>query len=925
MYIHVRCLDFNSGDPVPGVALTCTIKVAPRVLVLGAQHDDPPPGPPTSLKSKAAAGTPGAKRLKILEDEAVTMALSPRVAGPDGEARFEVDVEPEYQRQSAAHPPGSNEEFFDMAVYFRLGGSIHGLKGESQSINTASVKGPTRSVTVERVVVVDGAKSIVGHTTRETCRLWFQLHGEQLRDALYECIVQPTAGGESGAQVLPVSFSEEHARTQTLTVEGLTPGTAYRYWLRMRRGDVEWILSQGSFRTAAADERALTVLFGSCFKPIDEEGNDPERDLQHWKRLAGRSDGDLQLFLGDQVYCDEVPEPPDRNWLPGYIERYNQFWAYHPVRQALSRRPTYMITDDHEVKDDWGMDDRIPPERITAGEDAFRIFQLAHSPSGRDGPFHYHFRRGPAAFFMMDSRSKRGTDGEFPSFGKEQWRDFVAWAKSSDEVRDADIIVFGSPVPVALLPIDELRVMANNLAVVVGALVGAFAGSPHVLTPNAIGAWLGAVGAEIAYEKVEKTKLADVDYREAWTHGPNQSELSPLLNVLFALANGLDLDPEHPDPTFRRTRAVFILGGDCHFGLMHVITSNSRSAPDHGTNPLLMHLTSSAIGRPPQDNEYLRFLFRDIADTPQDLPSIVEKLAGDFPEKATQFVLDIGGDKRYCAAALGALFECNVGRLRIERVGSGRRYRVQAVIEGEAHDLSKVVEVDLDARPVVWRGYDTDLRLSQSLLAFGSVPLGATATRILTIRNFTGRDVEIATSSPVDQFSWTPFQGVIAHSSERRIEVQYTGSPFISRADLRITCDTPGSPYQVLLLGKGPGGIPPDPGFPPNLIYAPQVLTFAGLQNGETDTRTFTIENVTGRKVEVSVSKPPPTGQFSSSGFEGILQPGDKQSIEVHYTASPSIARAVLTITSNTPASPQEVALVGKGPGGFPPPDTEPR
>ena len=50
---------------------------------------------------------------------------------------------------------------------------------------------------------------------------------------------------------------------------------------------------------------------------------------------------------------------------------------------------------------------------------------------------HYHFRRGPVAFFVMDGRTARGDDDEFPIFGRRQWADLKVWAASS-EARDED-------------------------------------------------------------------------------------------------------------------------------------------------------------------------------------------------------------------------------------------------------------------------------------------------------------------------------------------------------------------------------------------------------------------------------------------------------------------------------------------------------
>jgi hypothetical protein len=683
MRIEVVCSDLLTGARVSGADLACTVRVAPRNFRLVERNERVP---------------------IVLNGEAVTLPVRSATSGADGTARFEISVAAEFRRMTAERL--GDDRFLDVAALVSFQGVWEGMdRGSSFFVATTSATSATGDVDVRRLVLIDPAKTIVGHTTDRTCRLWFQLHGPQVAGRRYECEVRPARQGGPGGQTRQVSFVESRARTAVLDLAGLEPGAAYGYRLWSRqpgRPAADRMLCEGSFQTAGADERELTLLFGSCHKPLDTGAYDPARDLQIWRRLADRGDGDLQLFIGDQVYGDEVPNPVrGERWFDGYVRRYNAFWAYQPVRQALGSRPTYMATDDHEVTDDWGMDESIPDPRITDGVEAFRVFQLAHSPVGVDSPvLHYHFRRGPVAFFVMDGRSQRGTDRDFPIFGRRQWRDFVAWA-SSPETRRADVIVFVSPVPVALLPIENLRDAAREAATVTGTLAGLLTGGLFGGGPVA-GAVLGAVGASLAYDKIEEDQLGGSDFREMWTLESNQGEMTRLLNVLFALANDLNLEEPDAGPG-PRPRAVFVLGGDCHFGLAHLIASNRRGGPDHRRNPQLMHLTSSAIGRPPQDRPAMRALFQDLDETPPDFDSIKERLVGLLSDRAVEFVLDDRGDKHYRAAALGALFERNVGRLQIRRVGDGRRYQFDATIEGETRSLVQLFEVDLDARPVRWR------------------------------------------------------------------------------------------------------------------------------------------------------------------------------------------------------------------------------
>ena len=91
--------------------------------------------------------------------------------------------------------------------------------------------------------------------------------------------------------------------------------------------------------------------------------------------------------------------PLGDTWFERYVGRYHQFFSYWPMREVMRRTPTYMIFDDHDVKDDWGITEVQDEGRVDAALDAYRRFQQAHNPGGADRPaFHYDFTWGPAAF-----------------------------------------------------------------------------------------------------------------------------------------------------------------------------------------------------------------------------------------------------------------------------------------------------------------------------------------------------------------------------------------------------------------------------------------------------------------------------------------------------------------------------------------------
>ena len=205
--------------------------------------------------------------------------------------------------------------------------------------------------------------------------------------------------------------------------------------------------------------------------------------MERWRALAGRDDYDLLLLTGDQIYEYGIERKwPAASWFERYYRRYHQLRVYRLMRQILRRTPTYMILDDHEVMDDYGssVGDQ---DRIADALRAYRIFQHTKNPNGPLGPFDFTFRRGPVAFFVSDVRSKRKTDTNSPILGRDQLERLRAWA-ASPEVATADVIVFVTAVPMALLPTEVLRKIAGELAGDAGGTAGTFVGILAGLASN---------------------------------------------------------------------------------------------------------------------------------------------------------------------------------------------------------------------------------------------------------------------------------------------------------------------------------------------------------------------------------------------------------------------------------------------------------
>ncbi len=565
--------------------------------------------------------------------------------------------------------------------------------------------------TIDKGLVIDLATSIVGDTSSAHTTLWFQLHFPPRAGDVYTCELRPIGQPNAAPLIHPIQFDPARAMTCVTTFLGLSPATNYGYilWRRAPSGETN-LVTQGRVRTIAANPTKMTIEFASCHQPSNDTA------LNRWAVLSRRTEQDMLILLGDQIYGDSAPkmfpatrigadgkEHPD--WPIVYEQRYNQQFAYQPMRNAMRTRPVYMMLDDHDVVDDWGLDrdkhanDADYLAREAAALRAYDIFQQAHNPGGANPPhLDYHFKRGAACFYVTDNRTGRGWDPNHPVLGQAQVQRLRQWARSS-EVLDSDLVFLVVPVPPAMLPIAAMQKLAHELApalgatagglagMIVGGLVGLLVAGPPGAAYGALGAGstlaaLGLVGAEPLLSYYEDT-ITEPDIRDAWTYDDNLPDLTNLLDIAFDIANDIQGDGR-PGP---KPKGVFLLCGDYHYGAVHSLMSNRKSdGHDHRNNPTLLQITSSPISAIPLDSD----MMDKILDT-------IDELAV-FPL-----------DGHYVAKQHARLMERNFGRFSFEKSGPGRRYRIQFAVEGQADALTEMFELDLDARPVKMRNMIGDI------------------------------------------------------------------------------------------------------------------------------------------------------------------------------------------------------------------------
>lgn len=176
------------------------------------------------------------------------------------------------------------------------------------------------------------------------------------------------------------------------------------------------------------------------------------------KMESGHISPQFMLMLGDQIYADATAGLMDS---PSAFEKVTlatrRAFASSGFRALTSRLPTYMVIDDHEISDNWSIDELNYREGFGQARKAalrlrdtafstFAAYQWAHSPRNVAVPgFNYQFDGPGSSFFVLDTRSNRQRYRATPQVcSPAQLSALEAWlGQRPDEVK---FIVTGSVV-----------------------------------------------------------------------------------------------------------------------------------------------------------------------------------------------------------------------------------------------------------------------------------------------------------------------------------------------------------------------------------------------------------------------------------------------------------------------------------------------
>jgi hypothetical protein len=291
---------------------------------------------------------------------------------------------------------------------------------------------------------------VVGHTDDTSARVWIQAldhPGE------YRLRVQ-------GAGLF--NFFSTEARLEFGTgiaiADGLRPDRVYRYNV-LRRGRLV-AGSRGTFRTMPSPGSPASLLF--CVVSCSQTKNDGVWKL--FDAFVEKAKPHFVLMMGDQVYMDQDEPDVYKEHLESkpavrrraMAETYRLNWSREPVRKVMANVPTYMMWDDHDIRDGFASvasDSKTLAVKFPRGQriflknnayfedarDVYWHFQGCHNPlptgdpslpnyiagpppPGKRRAMPFVFRCGRLVVLVLDARGDRDVfRKDYPVLGAEQW------------------------------------------------------------------------------------------------------------------------------------------------------------------------------------------------------------------------------------------------------------------------------------------------------------------------------------------------------------------------------------------------------------------------------------------------------------------------------------------------------------------------
>ena len=202
-------------------------------------------------------------------------------------------------------------------------------------------------------------------------------------------------------QTASVDADTTHDFTVKITINGLTPWTAY-YYRFSRQDDPSQISRVGTFRTAPDVDQAQEFTF--AFSGDANQLSQPF--LIFDSVVADRPD--FFIFDGDTIYAD-ISGSPVATDLPSYREKYRGNRDSH-MQDMFASMATWPMWDDHEVVNNYaGTDDPLVAGYVFQAYQAFFEY-MPITPSETFRTYRSTRYGSLAEFFFLDGRQYRSAE-----------------------------------------------------------------------------------------------------------------------------------------------------------------------------------------------------------------------------------------------------------------------------------------------------------------------------------------------------------------------------------------------------------------------------------------------------------------------------------------------------------------------------------
>lgn len=292
---------------------------------------------------------------------------------------------------------------------------------------------------------------LLGEVTGDSAKVWFR--SSLAKENTF--VVRLFLDAEE-VDFQEVFTDPENDFTGLVHFKGLQENSSYEVKIYL----VKELVASICLKTRYSKKKNLHFVFGSCrynhwHNTFKDDAKDGDKTFQEIHKLHKNSALDFALFLGDQIYADPTYSVGISQSFEDFSTTYQKAFQQKHFHKLLSEVPSYMILDDHEIRDNWSKDllDSFSffenrEEIYKNGIKTYSVWQHARNPDTNEGEYWFKFTHSGIPFFVLDIRTQRVRHPHMghrkTMLGDQQLGDLLQWLYST---KGLPIRFIGSGVP----------------------------------------------------------------------------------------------------------------------------------------------------------------------------------------------------------------------------------------------------------------------------------------------------------------------------------------------------------------------------------------------------------------------------------------------------------------------------------------------